>query len=95
LDSRINNDLQEVSLPVPLRKLVRNKDDDGAWYIFGTKLILIQEFDDELLSVKEWKSHGEHNFMSYFASQSEPEWTKIQNMLRTSHQHLLSHANPV
>jgi len=72
LDSRVVEVLQEVSLPFPVQKIARV--DDGAWYVFGTKLLLIQEYDETLLMVKEYKSHGEEHFPAYLDANAENQW---------------------
>ena len=92
LDSRIVENLQEASIPFPIRKMMKNRDEEegGAWYIFGTRLVLIREYDDETLMLKEYKSASDQSFDAYIASETEPEWRKIQNLLRTRFQHLLN-----
>ena len=79
MDSRIVADLQEASLPFPLRKLAENpnKDEGGAWYIFGTRMVLIREYDDDRLMLKEYRSASDQDFEAYLADQTETEWNKI------------------
>ena len=71
LDSRIVNDLQEISLPFPLRKIAVNSEGGGAWYVFGTKLLLIREYDEDLLMIREYKSHSDEHFNAYIESNGE------------------------
>ena len=68
LDSRLISDLAEVSIPFPMRKICESEEQGGAWYVFGTKCILIREYDQDLLMVREYKSHGDEHFNSYMAN---------------------------
>ena len=77
LDSRIVNDLQEISLPFPLRKIAVNSEGGGAWYVFGTKLLLIREYDEDLLMIREYKSHSDEHFNAYIESNGESQWQKM------------------
>jgi len=97
LDARIVENLQETSLPFPLRKLAINNDQEegGAWYIFGTRLVLIREYDEDVLQLQEYKSSAPEELMAYLGGQQESEWNKIQNLLRTKFQHLLELDDPV
>ena len=45
--------------------------------------------------VREYKNHGDEHFNSYMATQVEPELEKIKGLLRTTHQNLLSHRDPI
>ena len=97
LDSRIVADLQEASVPFPIRKLRENAntEEGGAWYIFGTRLVLIREYDEDTLMLKEYKSASNQSFEAYVAGETESEWNKIQNLLRSRFQHLLNEQDPV
>ena len=78
LDARVVEDMKHVALPFPMKKLC---DDDevgedgepvGAWYVFGTKLIYVSELDDDVLQVREYKSHGDVMFSSYISAEVQP-----------------------
>ena len=95
IDTRVMDDLKDYSLPFPFVKICNDDEQGGGWWVFGTKLVLVREYDDDLLMVREYKSHGDENFGSYLASQIEPERTKIESLLRTTKQNLLRHSDPV
>ena len=94
MDSRLVADLQEYSIPFPVRKIARHPE-EGAWYVFGTKLLQIREYDDDLLSVKEYMSHSDESFPSYISINMETMLQDMQQKLRTTHQHLLRSSDPI
>jgi len=63
--------------------------------VFGSKLILIKEYDEDLLSVREYKSHSDEHFNDYMAGHVERQYEHLQSLLRTSKQHLLKKADPM
>lgn len=48
-------------------------------------MVLIREYDDDRLMLKEYRSASDQDFEAYLADQTETEWNKIQNMLRTKY----------
>lgn len=58
-------------------------------------MLLISEFDDDLLMVREYKSHSDEHFPAYMQANTEAQLEKMQGMLRTTHQHLLEEEDPV
>lgn len=84
LDGRVMADLAEYSLPFPFAKICNDTENGGGWWIFGTKCLLVREYDDDLLMVKEYKGHSDEHFNSYMATQVELEYQKIQGLLRTT-----------
>ena len=87
--------MKNHSLPFPFAKICNDEEQGGAWWIFGTKCLLVREYDDDLLSVREYKGHGDEAFNSYLAREIEPEYKKIQSLLRTNKQHLLRRTSPI
>ena len=55
--------LQGETLPFVVKKIKQVVEQDGNYYLFGTKCILVTAMDGgEILVVKEEKSHGEIDF---------------------------------
>jgi hypothetical protein len=69
--------MSEISLPFPLLKVREDTKSEGAWYVFGTKLVLISEYDDDLLKLREYQSHSDEHFNAYMESKVEDEYKHI------------------
>lgn len=67
LDSRVVQEMSSLSMPFPLVKIKDDAQEEGAWYVFGSKLILIKEYDEDLLMLREYKSHSDEHFNDYMA----------------------------
>lgn len=63
--------------------------------MFGSKLVLIKEYDEDLLMLREYKSHSDVGFNDYVTSHVESQYEHMQSLLRTSKQHLLKKADPM
>jgi len=81
LDSRVIQDLSEVSLPFPMTKIAKDTEQGGSWYIFGTKCLLVREYDDDFLMVREFGSYSDEHFNAYISAQCEAEWLHVQSLL--------------
>lgn len=84
VDARIIEDLNDISLPFPMQKFCPDKENDGAWYVFGTKAVLVREYDEDVLMLREYKSYSDEHFKSYVGAQVEAEWKHIQMLLQTT-----------
>ena len=68
-----------------MTKLCIDSEQSGAWYVFGTKCLLIREYDDDLLWLQEYRSHGNEHFNVYMQAQRSLMKQHMQQLLRTSH----------
>ena len=68
-----------------MTKLCEDEEQGGAWYVFGTKCLLVREYDDDLLMVREFRSHSDEGLLAYLSANVEAEYKHVQSMLRTSH----------
>ena len=78
-------------------KVKKSEEQEGNYYIFGTKCLYVTEMDGgEILVVKEEKSHGgEMDFGSYVAKNKDEEWDHIKRMLKSTNAHLLEKEDPL
>ncbi len=95
LDSRLVQEMSSLSLPFSLVKIRDDPKTEGAWYVFGTKLVLISEYDDDLLKIREYQSKSDEHFNDYMQTHIESQYKHIQQMLRTTKQHLLKKNDPI
>ena len=56
---------------------------------------MVREHDEDLLMIKEYKSHSDDHFNAYIGNNVESQWLHIQSLLRTTKQNLLSKSDPV
>ena len=67
-----------------MTKLFVDNDMGGSWYVFGTKCILVREYDDDLLWLREYKSEGDEHFNVWMETQRDVQKRHMQMLLRTS-----------
>lgn len=106
-DAEVAEVLAKQSIPFPVIKLeseeMKNENNDveqeeigESKYLFGTRLLFVKEYDEDMLVVRENRSYGQSDFDSYVAANVDKEWNHIQKLLRTSHKHLpQQHKDPV
>lgn len=77
LDSRLVQEMSSISLPFSFVKVKDDSKTEGAWYVFGTKLVLISEYDEDLLKIREYQSHSDEHFNDYMQSHIESQYKHI------------------
>ena len=87
--------MENHSLPFVVKKIKKAENQDGNYYLFGTKCILVTKQDDDTLVVQEEKSYGQIDFQSFIAKNKDQEWVKIKRMLKGTHTHLQQKDDPV
>ena len=58
-DAEVADVLSKQSIPFPIIKLEEEKnEDEESKYLFGTRLLFVKEYDEDLLMVRENRSYG-------------------------------------
>ena len=78
VDKSMVRQMQTENLPFVVKKIKKAEDQEGNYYLFGTKCILVTAMDGgDILVVKEQKGHGEIDFISFMAQEKDDQWSKI------------------